>query len=212
METGKMKKLTFIYILVVLIVTCFTVNTFAADFYVIPAQNKCSPCKGERSSGERWCDNGDGTVTDMTTCLVWLKYANRGGAKPWRSGETDCGLSNDPCYYDDARQLAGLLASGETISTSGEKVYLTDGSDVGDWRLPTLAELEGITTSAVDEYVRTASQRLFIGVQSNYYWTSTTYMLDSSLSFASCIHMDTGNGVPRAKTSPYWVWPVRDWK
>ena len=33
--------------------------------------------------GKRWCDNGDGTVTDLTTCLVWLKKADWGGQKVW---------------------------------------------------------------------------------------------------------------------------------
>ncbi|MBW1813845.1 MAG: hypothetical protein JRJ39_09275 [Deltaproteobacteria bacterium] len=77
-----MKKLTFISILATVISICFTVGAFA-DFYVIPVQNKCGPCKGTQSTGGRWCDNGDGTVTDMTTCLVWLKYANWGGTRMW---------------------------------------------------------------------------------------------------------------------------------
>ena len=34
-------------------------------------------------NGTRWCDNGDGTVTDLTTGLVWLKDATCVGQWSW---------------------------------------------------------------------------------------------------------------------------------
>jgi len=196
-----MKKLTFIYILAVLIVTCFSVNTFAADFYVIPAQNKCSPCKGTRSSGGRWCDNGDGTVTDITTCLVWLKYANWGGTKPWRSD-----TSGD---YDDARRRAGILKNGELIKSSGESVYLTDGSVKGDWRLPIKTELSGIINEG-GETVYSSNPQLFEGVQSLYYWTGTTN--HAFTPYARRVAMGNGVDTSTFKTNSHYVWPVRDTK
>ena len=61
---------------------------------VIPLFSDGSTCAGTLV-GTRWCDNGDSTVTDMTTGLVWLKFADWGGLKPWRSN-----TSGD---YDDAR-------------------------------------------------------------------------------------------------------------
>ncbi len=33
-------------------------------------------CKGTLSPGGRWCNQGNGTVLDMTTCLVWLRKAD----------------------------------------------------------------------------------------------------------------------------------------
>ncbi|MBW1814782.1 MAG: DUF1566 domain-containing protein [Deltaproteobacteria bacterium] len=194
-----MKKLSYIYVLAVLIATCFVVNAFAADFYVIPAQNKCNPCKGTRSAGGRWCDNGDGTVTDMTTCLVWLKYAQWGGTKPWRSN-----TSGD---YDDARRRAGLLESGETISTG---IELNDNSDLGDWRLPTKTELSGIINEG-GETVYSSNPQLFIGVQSSYYWTGTT--AHTFTPYAWRVHMVTGAVGGTFKTSSsYYVWPVHSYK
>ena len=76
----------------------------------------------------RFMDNGDGTVTDLTTCLVWLQKADWGGAKPWE----DCTTS-----HDDAHSRAGILISG-TVGAN-----LSDGSVEGDWRLPTKTELVG---------------------------------------------------------------------
>ena len=190
-----MKKLTFISILVVVIGTCFTVSAFA-EFYVIPVNNKCGPCKGTRSAEGRWCDNGDGTITDMTTCLVWLKYADWGGQKPWE----DCST------HDDAHTRAGLLASGETISTSGETVYLTDDSAVGDWRLPTKTELVGITTG--NEYVRHGTGgQLFEEVQTVGYWSSSTDASDTSKAWY--VQMHYGDVSTTVKDGDAHVWPVR---
>ena len=64
---------------------------FKEDFGRSPFFNPCptSPCpvkcEGTLSVGGRWCDQGDGTVKDMTTGLVWLKNAGWGGRKYFRS-------------------------------------------------------------------------------------------------------------------------------
>ncbi|MBW1814781.1 MAG: DUF1566 domain-containing protein [Deltaproteobacteria bacterium] len=204
-----MKKLVFIFILVVVICTCFTVSVFA-EFYVISVNNKCGPCKGTRSTGGRWCDNGDGTVTDMTTCLVWLKYADWGGTKPWRSGETDCSSPDYTCY-DDAYTRVGFLASGETISTG---IELNDSSVEGDWRLPTKTELYGIINEG-NESVSFSNQQLFEGVPSSsiYYWSSTTKSSESSESDWAWIGTMEGGESPWVGMKTYdgfYVWPVRD--
>jgi len=126
---------------------------YAADFYVIPVK-KCCTCKGTLV-GTRWCKNGDdmlgdGTVTDMTTCLVWLKYADWGGTKPWRNSSTDCSSPDYTCY-DDAHTRAGNLCDGTQIHTQvipGHAplvYYLKDGSSYEDWRLPTQRELYNLT-------------------------------------------------------------------
>ena len=97
-----MKRILWIYMLVLGLMLSWTL-VYAADFYVIPVK-KCCTCKGTLN-GTRWCDNGDGTVTDMTTCLVWLKYADWGGVKQW----VDCS------DYDDAHTQAASLCNGTII-------------------------------------------------------------------------------------------------
>ncbi|MCP4576614.1 MAG: DUF1566 domain-containing protein [Deltaproteobacteria bacterium] len=91
-------------------------------------------CTCERTlNGTRWCDNGDGTVTDMLgyngkgQCLVWLKDASWGGQYAlWVNTE---GGTN---AHDRAAQLKTGVGG------------LTDGSVEGDWRLPTKTELVGL--------------------------------------------------------------------
>ena len=139
----------------------------------------------------RWCDNGDGTVTDLTTCLVWLKDASWGGEKPWG----DC---TEP--IDDAHTRAGLLKAADYT-------WLDDGSVYGDWRLPTLEELKALTTGT--EPVSSGDMRKFSGVQSTYYWSSTTRAdLKSNVMI---VRMDDGSLFSATKSYGHtcYVWPVR---
>ena len=75
------------------------------------------------ATGDRFKDNGNGTVTDTRTGLVWLKNdRNIAGWMLWADAVTYC----------------SSLKSGDA--------GLTDGSVAGQWRLPSAQELEGIGT------------------------------------------------------------------
>jgi hypothetical protein len=110
----------------------------------------------------RFIDNGNGTITDTMTSLVWLKQAS--------------------CIQGDwaaALTQVNSLASG--------KCGLTDGSATGAWRVPNRNEIQSLTdrnqNNQADYFNYTfwfLDQTLFqhplfinfIGYQ--YYWTSTT--------------------------------------
>lgn len=130
----------------------------------------------------RFEDNGDGTITDYLTGLIWLKNAICAGTITW----------------NDALTFCNNLASG----TCG----LTDGSVAGDWRLPNRKEL----LSLID-YSRCnpalPQGHLFDNVQSSYYWSATTYA-----NFTSCawnVNMLFGNVIHYYKSDNHFVWPVR---
>ncbi|MGD8456137.1 MAG: hypothetical protein PVF83_07115 [Anaerolineales bacterium] len=142
--------------------------------------NRCN-CATGTLNGTRWCDNGDGTVTDLIgcqgkgKCLVWLKEADWGGEKAWRVEITDlldCGYSGAPCY-DDAHTRASLAYTSPNLS---------DGSVDGDWRLPTYRELLGITLGT--ESVSFGNMRAFTGIQLFPYWSSTTFPSNDSWAFS----------------------------
>jgi hypothetical protein len=68
----------------------------------------------------RFTDNGNGTVTDNLTGLIWLKDANCFGTRGWTDALNDCNnLKHGSCG-------------------------LTDFSSTGDWRLPNRKELESL--------------------------------------------------------------------
>jgi hypothetical protein len=131
----------------------------------------------------RFTDNIDGTVTDNLTGLVWLQDANCFGTTNWSSALT----------------AANQIASGSC--------GLTDGSAVGDWRLPNVNEF----LSLVD-YGRYSpavpSGHPFTGLQNNYYHSSTT--LAAQITFAWLVSFDTGYTHQTGKTDNFYVWAVRD--
>ena len=136
-----------------------------------------------KSPGSQFTDNGDGTVTDRLSGLVWLKNANCFGEQTW----------------DTAMASAAALASGQC--------GLTDGSAAGAWRLPTFMELKRFHdfTWPVQTTVHP-----FSGVQASgeLYWSgSTNAHYTSNAWFVRLVdgYVDDSS---KAYGSLY-VWPVR---
>lgn len=149
-------------------------------------------CSGTGEDGEyekgvvlpnpRFTDNGNGTVTDNLTGLIWLKNANCFGGKSW----------------DESLSACSSLANGAC--------GLTDGSNAGDWRLPNYKEL----FSLVDPTTYSPalpSNHPFTEVWNSDYWSSTTYSADTSVAWL--VFMNNGYVSYAFKTSYYLVWPVR---
>ena len=147
--------------------------------------------KGATWPSTRFTDNGNGTVTDNLTGLIWLKDANCYGGRSWANALSD----------------ANALANG-TCS-------LTDGSSAGDWRLPNVNELLslihwGVFSPAVPNTAGTgqwAAGDPFDNVQSNYYWSSTTYAGGTTTAWRVGLH--AGFVGTETKTGSRYVWPVR---
>lgn len=132
----------------------------------------------------RFTDNGNGTVTDNLTGLVWLKNADCFGVKTWA----------------DALNSANNLADGQC--------GLTDGSSAGDWRLPNRKELRSLIDYSKDNPPLPTGHP-FSNVQlSKFYWSSTSDSTDSSAAFY--VNMQVGFVLPYNKSESYYVWPVRD--
>jgi hypothetical protein len=98
----------------------------------------------------RYTDNGNGSVTDNLTGLIWLKNAGCFAPAVWGTALTD----------------ANQLASGQC--------GLNDGSSAGQWRLPNVIELESLVDPSVDGPALTADNP-FVNVANSIYWTSTSY-------------------------------------
>jgi hypothetical protein len=145
----------------------------------------------------RYIDNGDGTVTDNRTGLIWLTNANCFGKQNWKK----------------AMQSAANLASGQC--------GLRDGSRQGMWRLPSKEEWETmIDKKYVDRknYSQPAFSNAagtghwkegdaFSGVQAGDYWSSTAYV--NNTSYAWLVNLDSGVVSTFAKTNTSYVWPLR---
>jgi hypothetical protein len=140
----------------------------------------------------RFKDNGNGTVTDNLTGLIWLKNANC-------FGYATLALSLSAC---------NTLANGSC--------GLTDGSNPGDWRLPNRYELESLLNMA---YFGPALSNAagtghwsegdpFTNVQSLLpYWSSTT--LAANTGGAWHVNVDIGQVSFDVNYIDRFIWPVR---
>ena len=143
-------------------------------------------------SSYRYTDNGDGTVTDNRSGLIWLKKANCFCRQNWKT----------------AMQSAANLAHG--------RCGLRDGSRAGMWRLPTILELEAMMDEKYDSPTLSNAAGTgpwkegdaFSGVQTFYYWSSTPYATDTN--DAWFVYFGYGGVVHDGdKTTPVCVWPLR---
>jgi hypothetical protein len=136
----------------------------------------------------RFVDNGDGTIKDTLTNLIWLKNANCYGARTW----------------DNATLDAVRLNSGEC--------GLSDGSVEGDWRLPTFEEQSGIRAAPPILNPKNPSGILtipgapFLNVQPHYYWTTTNCSATGQAWFSA---VGRDSACASATFDDQYVWPVR---
>ena len=139
-----------------------------------------------------YTDNGDGTITDNITGLMWVKDPSQIPGGPW-------GSSGSP---------ANMLFADATGSCDA-LVYA--GHD--DWRLSTITELQSIVDS--DYPSPSIYQPYFPNTQTTYYWSSTLSPYVSSgqylvIDFSNgTVHGDSGNIGNLAVSPYYYVRPVR---
>ncbi len=152
------------------------------------------PCAGTGQDGDiqagvvppnpRFMDNGNGTITDNLTGLIWLKDANCFGTSTWAEALTD----------------ANTLNSGEC--------GLTDGSVEGDWYLPNRNELASLVEPK-NSNPALPTGHLFTNVQLSFYWTSTTFALTPNFAWTVSFNFGAVDGNFFFKTSSFRVLPVR---
>jgi len=147
--------------------------------------------KGVAWPNPRFTDNGDGTVTDNLTGLIWLKDAQCFAPNTWTGAISD------------------------TLTLISGDCGLTDGSSIGDWRLPNYKELFSLVDAkyylpALSDTAGTgiwSEGDPFTNVQSSNYWSSTTYAPITTAAWT----VDMGNSDLDiiGKTFTRDVWPVR---
>ena len=140
-----------------------TVNLQATGMYVpYVAGDDGTLQTGVHLTYPRWVDNGNGSLTDTVTGLVWLKQA-------------DCINA----------QWASAIAAVSSLATG--QCGLTDGSTPGQWRMPNRNEMQSLSDRMETNHAAffnhtflssnaTLNQAAIFTnfVESQFYWTSTT--------------------------------------
>jgi hypothetical protein len=205
----------------------------AAGVVQLPATNQSvcyaangavRPCTGTGEDGEyrsgvswplqRFTDNGNGTVTDQLTRLVWSKHANAPLRALAGSQPNNCLNAETDMTWLQALDFVTCLNTNNHAGAN-------------DWRLPNLNEMESMINSGVADSAAYLNANGFgLGtsisqVKSSQYWTSTSDVSDpvdqfqNSLSAFQAWDMDLGKGdfpFSVGKNDPLLtrgVWPVR---
>jgi hypothetical protein len=164
----------------------------------------------------RYDDNGDGTISDCRTGLIWLKDAN--------CTATSGGITkNSP---PPGSTTAGSLTWNDAITWTaglGNNICgLSDGSSAGDWRMPTKTEWmamvvnakkQGFTFPALTNSAGTVqwvASDPFDNVQSDNYWSSSAFNYNS-FNLIWFVNLSYGyvNTYVAHNATYYYVWPVR---
>jgi hypothetical protein len=133
----------------------------------------------------RFTDNGDGTVTDTLTGLMWLKDAGC-LKKTWDSAlQTVADLNANP---------------GKYTCQQYSKKY-------DDWRMPNARELESLVNFGSSNIASWLNSNGFLKALSSSYWSSTTFTGNSSTAWT--VNMQKGNLSSLRKRSSTYLLPVR---
>jgi hypothetical protein len=132
----------------------------------------------------RFTDNGDETVTDKLTGLMWAKDANAYARLKWSDAidyANDLNLGNAGC-----------------------------GTNYTVWRLPNIKELLILIDYGYYNFVLPRGHP-FSKVQDGYYWSSTTEETNLLKDHAFKVSLVEGRVSATGKSvrNVNWVWPVR---
>jgi len=132
--------------------------------------------------------DGDGTITDNRTGLMWVQ-----------SGYAD----------EDTTPATTYTPSGNWRKYTWENAILycerLDYAEYTDWRLPNVRELESIVDAG--EQSPSINTTYFLNTENSWYWLSTTYVPTTTMAWY--VGFTLGRVSPTAKTGSYYVRPVR---
>ena len=155
-------------------------------------------CDGTGQDGEiqagvafpalRFRDNGDGTVTDRLTHLVWLLDAGCLGSRTWANALTAVATLNTGTDFGCEDYSAGTFA---------------------DWRLPNIKELQSLIDFGQSDPALPPDHPFF-DVREAGYWSSTTAVFNRANALLVLPIGGNTDGVGKGQTRR--VWAVRQGK
>lgn len=150
----------------------------------------CNNMTPDDAANARYQVNGDGTVTDLQTGLMWMRCSL---GQTWDGSSTNCTGSASTYTWQDALQAA------QNLDQSGGFAGYTD------WRLPNLRELMSVVRYHC--YDPAINLTMFPATAGAIYWSSSP--LEGSYGLDWTINFDTGQAIYNAYTSTFAVRLVR---
>ncbi|MBF0565045.1 MAG: DUF1566 domain-containing protein [Nitrospirae bacterium] len=133
----------------------------------------------------RFTDNGDQTITDNLTGLIWAKDAGTPAVGACTGGKM---------AWTKALDYVACLNAANYLGYN-------------DWRLPNINELESLVNAEQSSPGQWLATQGYTNVESDHYWSSTTYARFTSDVWNVIVWC--GLVVNSAKSLSFFVWPVR---
>jgi cysteine-rich repeat protein len=141
-------------------------------------------------------DNGDGTISDCHTQLMWEKKTGTVGGSP---DDTDPHNVNNRYTWS----ASGTAADGTAFTDFLPRVNATGLGGHSDWRVPTSAELHTIIELSGSPCIAP----VFGPTQSNFYWSSSTSPANATSVWLVDFRLGSGNYL--GKSYDHYVRAVR---
>lgn len=164
-------------------------------------QGNSRPCGGTGEDGEtqaglawptpRFTDNGDGTVTDNLTGLIWLQDGN--------------------CPATDMGWQAALTWIASTLNAGGTGCTNYSPGTFTDWRLPNIKELLSLADLSQSSPALPSGHpfvNVLTGTSNENYWSSSSPSGFPASVFSLWIGFG-GTGTRDKDTESHYVWAVR---
>lgn len=159
-----------------------------------------------------YIDNGDGTITDANTGLMWEKKSDDGSVHDWDDTYA-WGMASSP-YTMDGPMVTVFLATLNDVVGGGTNCF----AGYCDWRMPNRKELEtlidlGAFNPAVDPAFDTGCTpgcsvtTCSCVNETDSYWTSTTYQQAPPAAWV--VNFTVGQIFADIKSGDYFVRAVR---
>ena len=145
----------------------------------------CNTAIKSTTPNDRYLNNGDGTITDLTTKLMWKRCSEGQLGLECNSG-TDVFTAGDPVDFDWDESLQYI----ENLNSSGGY------AGYSNWRLPNRKELESLVEESCFSPAININQ--FPNTPNSFYWSSSRY--PSNTIFAWGVSFGDGNSFPSFST------------
>jgi hypothetical protein len=154
----------------------------------------------------RFTDNGDGTITDHQTGLMWEQATGTVGTTLTSPPVTDVnntytwsstGTAPDGTAFTS---FLGTLNNGAALFNNGHPSPITGCfANHCDWRMPSIVELQGIVNASDSPTI----DPIFGPTQSGHYWSATTLATDASSAWGVDFSIAGLSADPKAGVNDY---------
>jgi hypothetical protein len=161
--------------------------------------------------GPRYQDNGNGTITDHQTGLMWEKKTGVPGVTPKTPNVHN--VNNRYSWSRAANKNPGGTAFGKFLGTLNYNESSDGSTATGcfanycDWRLPTIVELQGIVDMSACGAGSACIDPVFGTTQRRFYWSGSTFANDSRDAWG--VDFSVGDGESNDKAAGSFVRAVR---